>query len=213
MTKFFLSVICAPMVIFWLSAVPLNAADHDGEPSLCEHLWESEGAAGSGTETTRSLRTLSECGVVNLQTLDSGNGALVAFLEEIERDLWSIGRLPQNVLYRYTLTIINDWEKDVSVNLSHWQVIHSPYSLVISGFAVDIPACSYARIQFLSPWAPELYGSPVNVGGLFRNGEWSVMGVGEASILTPVWYQYFSEGMQIAPLPPVEAKTEACFSR
>ncbi len=202
------------IMVIGLSSVPSFATQHDGNPGLCENPLESESNTLRVTEIKRSRRIISECGVVNSQTLDiSTNPALVYFLSKIKKDLWDTERLPKNVLYRYTLTIINDWDKNVSVNLSHWRVVHSPYTLVAEGFAVDIPACSYARIQFLSPWAPELYGSPVNIGSATKDGEWSTMGDGTASILTPVWYHYFSEGMNVDRLSPDETKTKACSSK
>jgi len=195
-----------------LFSAPVSATEHDGNPSLCGTPWESEGSTGA-VETKRSRRIISECEAVISKTLDvSSSLSLAAFLAEITKELWKTERLPKGVLYRYTLTIINDWGKDISVNLSHWDVVHSPYTLVARDFAVSIPACSYARLKFLSPWAPELYGSPVNIGIVAENGEWSTIGDGTASIVTPVWYQYYSEGMNIGQLPPNEAKTKACSS-
>ncbi|MBI1999231.1 MAG: hypothetical protein HYS74_01075 [Parcubacteria group bacterium] len=209
-----LHIFFALMIAMGLSSTSSFATEHDGNPSLCENPWESEGSTSSATEIGRSRRIISECKVVNPQTLDiSSNPALADFLGEIKKDLWDTERLPKDVLYRYTLTIINDWDKNVSVNLSRWEVVHSPYTLVAKGFVVDIPACSYARIQFLSPWAPELYASPVNIGMTTKDGEWSAIGDGIASILTPVWYQYFSEGMNVDRLPPDETKTKACSSK
>jgi len=204
--------IFAFVVMFVISFTPLSATEHDGNPSLCGTPWESEGSTSSAVETKRSRRITSECQVIDPDTLDvSSSLPLAAFLAEVTKELWETERLPKGVLYRYTLMIINDWGKDISINLSHWQVVHSPYTLVAKSFSVDIPACSYARLQFLSLWAPELYGSPVNIVTV-ENGEWSTIGDGSASIVTPVWYQYYSEGMVRGPLSSDEAKTKTCSS-
>lgn len=206
-------IIFAIAVTFGLSTTQTNATDHDGKPSLCEHSWESVSSTSSANETEGSMHIVSECNVISPKILNfSENHTLAEFLKETENDLWITGRLPKDTLYRYTLTIVNDWRKDVAVNLSHWEVVHSPYTRVARSFAVNIPACSYARIRFLSPWAPKLHFSPINVGVTGESGEWSIAGSGITGILTPSWFQYFSEGITIERLYLNEEKTKGCSS-
>lgn len=191
----------------------LIAQGHDGDSSLCGREWSSEGqrSGPNGVGVEMSNRQISECFIVKPKTLNSSNPELIIFLAKIKKDLWDSKRLPQDTLYRYTLNVINDWDKDADYNFSDWDVVHSPYTRIQKSFVLKVPACSVATIQFLSPWAPEARTSPVNVGFYTEDGkEWTLMGTGMTTILTPVWSQYYLEEFKIERLPASDAKTKAC---
>lgn len=191
----------------------LIAQGRDGDPSLCGRKWQSEGQTSDPSGVKRSDRHVSECAIVQSGTLNSSDPKLATFLAEVKKDLWDTDRLPKNTLYLYTLKVVNDWDKDADYNLSDWQVIHSPYTKMQKSFVLKLPACSVATFQFLSPWAPEARLSPVNIGFSDEDGQgWNIQGAGQATILTPVWFQYHLEQFNIERLSPSEAKTKACSS-
>lgn len=189
----------------------LIAQGHDGNSSLCGREWSSEGETSGPNGVVMSNRQISECSIVKPETLDSSNPELAAFLAKVKSDLWDSERLPKDTLYRYTLNVVNDWDKDADYNFSDWNVVHSPYTRMQKGFVLKLPACSVATIQFLSPWAPEERTSPVNVGFYDEDGKgWIIMGTGMATILTPVWFQYYPEVFKTERLPTSDARTRTC---
>ena len=213
LSALFISVISVLSIIFFPYFVSLvSAQGHDGDSSLCGRKWTSERQSSSPNGVEMSNRQISECSVIQPGTLNSSDPKLATFLAEVKKDLWDSRRLPQNTLYRYTFRVINDWDKDADYNFSDWEVVHSPYTRIQKSFILRLPACSVATIQFLSPWAPEAHTSPVNVGYDENSKGWSIMGTGMATILTPVWFQYYQEEFKIEKLSSSEAKTKACSS-
>lgn len=162
-----LSAIFVFVVMFGFFASPSIAtqtvsysSDSCGLPLKSKYLISS--TFGTGNKIVNDYwSVVSLCEAVDVKTLDvSKNQDLAIFLEQIGpflKALWRSGLAPRDVLHRYTLTINNDSEIDISTIISDLHFTYSQYTQIAKGFSIHIPACSYAHLQFYSPWAPMGY--------------------------------------------------------
>ena len=91
-------------------------------------------------------------------------------------------------LLRYRYVFENDGTSTIRINLSDWDVVHSPLTEVLQGFALELGAQESATVEFLTDKsiAPQNLLSPVNIAVWNPvENRWSVLGAGQASLYAP----------------------------
>lgn len=131
-----------------------------------------------------------------------------SFRTTIRKFYEPFGQEPPKVdkLYLYRYEIVNKSDVNLQVNFSDWSFTHSPFTEILQGFQLEVPARRTYKLSYVSTREPKHTTSPMNVGLQDpKTGRFSYVGAGKASFYYPDWIAPF-ETVDNGLVPPPDPR-------
>lgn len=181
---------------------------HAAEVSPCELAHGSTWKVGLRTNTPGAVHVVSHCQSVDTEALAKMRKEEVAAVISWTHKIKNLD--VTRSLYRYYFIVRNDYNGTLRIGLSEWKVAHAPLVGVI-GNEVEVPPCVVVAIHFLSPGAPRMETTHLQLSLPDAEGKWSAADQPrQLPIHVPTSSYFFRGEVRAQKLPPEEIMSAAC---